>query len=193
MKRWIRSTIQLWLFALCSTLTISVHAAVIDMNVFYFTDTTSGETDSSHSVTAYAFYFGFSIDKKGRYVAGWNYASYTTATEDDATTIDYSSTQMGPAFIIYLDRDHNWRLGLAYNLETNATYERTGAAEEEWRGTGIAADIGYQFYFSEMFSLGARLNYQQSSYSETVTDTTKEDVSYSKDLIYPSMGLSFTF
>lgn len=187
-----KKMLRLWLFALCSTVSFRIHAAIIDANVFYFTDATSAATDSSNAVTAYAFYLGFALDKKGNYLAGWNFASYSTTAEADPTTIEYSSTQMGPAFVAYLNKDQTWRVGLAYNLKTTADYDKTGSTAEEWRGTGISGDIGYQLHFSESFSLGIRLNYSQSTYSEKVVGAVKTDVSYTKNLIYPSLGLTFT-
>lgn len=183
----------LFLFLSLVTFTLPAQAFVFDANVFYFTDETDGEEKTSNAVTAYAFFIGFSLDKKGRYLAGWNYATYATTDEGPSLKDEYSSTQMGPAFIAFLDRNRTWRVGFAYNLSTTAEFKQESAQEEEWRGTGMAFDFGYQLYISELSSLGIRLNYTSTDFDESVLDTTKEDVSYSKVMIYPSLALTLDF
>lgn len=169
------------------------HAAVVDMNIFYFTDGITADEDSSHASTLYNFLLGFDLDKKGMYQVGWNYSSHSTETENDGQTVTYKSTQMGPGFVIYMDKKREFRFGFSYNLKTLATYEANGGTEKDWRGTSMNADLGYQVRFEDAFSIGLRINYSQASYDESVEDTTKEDVSHKKTIIYPSAALTLDF
>jgi hypothetical protein len=172
---------------------IDVHRArafVFDTNVLYYTDTTTAAKESSHGATMYDVLIGFDVDKKGMYQVGWNYSGHSTETKDDSTTISYKSTQMGPGFVFYFDKDRSWRLGFSYNLKTTATYTYGSGTEEEWRGSTMNGTFGYQLRFGDGFSLGIRMNYSSASYSEKVITTTKTDVSYKKSMIYPSIAIT---
>ena len=183
MKKWI-------LFFTLLLAGFSSHAFVIDSNVFYFTDDTESDTDNSNAVTSYTFFIGFNLDKKGRYQAGWNYTSDSTEDDLNGQKEEYSSTQMGPAFVYFLDKELTWRLYFAYNLKTTADFTPTSGAKEEWRGTSMIFNFGYQLAISESFAVGVRLNYSSSDYDESVVGTTKEDVSFSKVMMYPSLAIT---
>jgi hypothetical protein len=165
--------------------------AAFDLNSLYFKDTTTTTAAQSQADTIYAFFAGFSLSSKSRFYLGWNYASYsTTATPTTGLATTYASKQMGPAVMYFLDKDHNWHTSFAYNISTKADYKAGAAAAQKWTGTGMAADIGYQYYFGESFALGVRLNYSKSTYTQKLVGTTATDVSYSKVLIYPSIALT---
>jgi hypothetical protein len=183
----VRKFLGVLLFCICAQV---AEAAVVDANVFYFTDNITADENTSHAATLFNLLIGFDIDKKGMYQVGWSYASHTTETIDDASTVSYKSTQMGPGFVCYLDKSRGLRFGFAYLLKTLADYERTGGTAAEWRGTAMNADFGYQFRFDGMFSLGLRLNYSTTSYNESVVGTTKEDISHKKVIIYPSIAFT---
>lgn len=168
-------------------------AAVIDINSFYLSDGMTSSTTNAVGKTFYSALIGFNIDKKGLFQLGWNYASYSTSdTVASGTPVTYVSTQMGPALVLYLNKDRNWRFGLAYNLTTKALSNATGASEE-WRGTGIAGDLGYQIPVNETFSFGFRLNYSTTSFTEQVISTTITKINYKRTFIYPSISLAYEF
>lgn len=186
----IRNIFYSAVFILASCISVQTHAYVIDANIFYFTDALTADEDTEHSATFYSLLFGFDIDKKGMYQVGWNYAAHATETKINSEETSYKSTQMGPGFVIYFNKDRTFRFGFSYNLKTLSDYKRNSGDSEEWRGTAMNADIGYQFRFDQAFSLGLRLNYSTTSYDESVTETTKEDVTHKKVLIYPSVALT---
>ncbi|OFZ14658.1 MAG: hypothetical protein A2Z20_03750 [Bdellovibrionales bacterium RBG_16_40_8] len=183
-----------YLFSIILTLFFSNYSmaggAVFDLNTFYFTDSLTQTSEDKYDLTTYAFLLGFMLDNKGRYQLGWNYASYSTNNISDSTTKEYKSSQMGPAFVMYLNKDRTLRFGFAYNLSTAGTYTESPATSEKWRGTGLAGDLGYQFQYSESFSFGMRLNYSSTTFNEKLVDTTQTTVSYKKNIIYPSIALT---
>ena len=132
------------------------------------------------------------MDKQGRFHIGWNYASYSTNLVSGSTTT-YSSTQMGPSLVAFINKAHNWRVGFSYNLVTNASYKITGGTTETWTGTGLSADIGYQFYFFEKVMVGCKFNYSNTSYTTKLIGSTQSSISYNESLIYPSIGLAVEF
>jgi len=173
--------------------TITVKATVIDLNLYYFTDGLVAAEESTYGATLYSAFIGFDLGREGHYQVGWNYSSHATETVENTTTVTYSSTQMGPGFVFYMGKKRNWRLGASYNLVTEGTYQRTGGTEEALRGSSMNADFGYQLRFESSLSIGFRINYVSTSFSESREATTVEDVSYSKSLIYPSAALTFEF
>lgn len=175
---------------LCVFCVSVARAAVVDANIFYFTDGITADADTTHAATLYSFIIGFNLDKKGMYQVGWNYGSHSTETKNETDTVTYKSTQMGPAFIMYFDKNRAFRFSFSYNLETTGEYDNGTGTAEEWRGTALNADLGYQFRFEDVFSLGLRLNYSTTSYAESIVGNTKEDVSHKKNIIYPSVAFT---
>lgn len=171
---------------------LSQAVIVLDTDVFYFNDALSGSSDSNTNRLMYHFFLGFSLDRKDRLQLGW---SYTKHTNDDETssTLNYSSTQMGPGLLYYLNKRRTWRLGVYYHLKTDGTFQITGSAAEEWRGTAYGADLGYQLWTSQSLSFAARLNYSTATYNESFQSSAKTDVSYTRTMIYPSLGMTLEF
>ncbi len=163
---------------------------VLDFDGLYFSDATSAANKSSESATLYSAFAGFGVDKNNFYQLGWNYSNHTTNSVDAATTIGYAATEMGPEAIMYLNKDRNWRVSLAYDLQANANYTYTGATTEKWEGSALNADIGYQYRWDSDLSIGLRLNYSLDSYSQSVVGSTTTAESYSKTIIYPSLALT---
>ena len=168
-------------------------AALLDLNLFYISDSLTTATTASYGKTFYALCAALNIDHKGSYLVGWNYATYSSSEAVGSATTTYTSTQMGPKFLVFLNKDHNWLLGLAYNILTSANDQAGSAPAEIWRGTAYSADFGYHQMVSESLMLGLRLNYSTSSYSEKLIGTAYSTISYSRTFIYPSMAISFIF
>lgn len=167
--------------------------AFIEANVFYLSDTLTAATSSTSTKTFFEICLGFSIDSKGKYMVGWNYGSF--ATSDTTTTTDtYTSTQMGPRFVFQFGKGNDWSVGLAYNISTKAAYTPAGGTQEDWTGTGLKADFGYNFQLSEYTDLGIRLNYASATYTEkVVAQTTYSTISYTRPFIYPSVYFIYNY
>lgn len=168
-----------------------VRATVMDLNLLYFTDSLSTNETTSYGATFYNLFLGLNLNRDGSYQMGWNYSNHLTESKESGVNVSYKTTQMGPGFIAYLDKKKAFRLGVSYNLVTTGSHQRSGEAKEDWRGTAINADIGYQIRFESRMSLGLRLNYSSASYVESRQNSTVEDISHKKNLIYPSVALTF--
>lgn len=182
-----------FILTIFSTSIAKAQSIAFDLNLFYFTDELSLDDKDSSDRTFYTVFLGFIVDRDARYHIGWNYATYQTTDKISDVENKYSSTQMGPSFVMYLNRARSWRLGLSYNLITTGKFEGNGDPEVEWRGTGLAVELGYRYRMGERSSIGLSLNYSSTSYNEEFIDTTKEDVSYSRTHIYPSIAMGFEF
>ena len=181
------------LLALFLTLAAEPALAHLELNAYYSSgtmNTGSAETNTSMFIEGA---LGFTIDKKGQYLVGWGYNMVSTTEAGTGTTV-YSSTQMGPRFLWFVDKSKNWSVAFAYYLVTSATYTPDGGTAEKWKGTGLKLDAGYNFPVNDSFSLGVRMNYSSATYIEKLTnDTTYEQVSYTNSQIYPSLYLVWLF
>lgn len=166
---------------------------VLDANSFYYSDALTTSSSANVNRLFYNLFLGFALDKKAFYQLGWSYANFSATDEDGTTSREYSSTQMGPGFIFYLDKARTWRVGLYYHLKVEGEYAVTGSATQEWRGSAYAGDIGYQVLLGPSLSMAARINYSSSAFNESFESTTKTDISYSRALIYPSLALTLEF
>ncbi len=160
--------------------------AYVELNTFYFSEALSNGSSQTMSRMFIEGTLGFAIDRKGVYLVGWNYSMFTTSDVATATTA-YSSTQMGPRFVMMIDKHRQWSVGLGYNLVTSATYTDGGGTSEKWKGSALKFDIGYSFELSEATMLGLRLNYSSASFIEKLaSETDYSVVSYTKTHMYPS-------
>jgi hypothetical protein len=183
---------KLILFILCS---VAVHAqaGMLDLNLFYTSDSLTNASSSTYGKTFYDFVAALNIDHKGAYQIGWSYGSYSSTETTAGATTTYAATQMGPKIIFSLNKDHNWLLGLTYNILSSASFQAGAAPAETWRGTAYAADIGYHQLITESLMMGLRLNYSASTYTEKLIGTAYSTVSYTRSFIYPSFAISFVF
>ena len=167
--------------------------AYLELNAFYNSDTFKNEKNNTNTVMLYDVSVGFGIDKKGYYTAGWNYTGHSTSKSDGTTNEAYSSTQMGPRFIFFLDKAKMFNFGLTYNISTKATFNN-GTKTYNWKGTGLKADFGVNFPIGEMTMFGVRFNYSSSSYNEQLEGSADyKTVSYNRNFIYPSLYMFFGF
>jgi hypothetical protein len=172
---------------------VDAHAGMLDLNLFYTSDSLTNGSSSTYGKTFYDFVAALNIDHKGAYQIGWSYGSYASTETVAGSTTTYTATQMGPKVIFSLNKDHNWLLGLTYNILSNASFQAGSSPSETWRGTAYAADIGYHQLITESLMMGLRLNYSASTYTEKLIGTAYSTVSYTRTFIYPSFAISFVF
>lgn len=167
--------------------------AFIELNAFYFSESETTATTSTASRMFIDAAIGFRIDKKGQYLVGWGYSTHSQTDAGTATTT-YTSTQMGPRFLWFIDKDKIWSLGLAYYLVTQASYSDGTGNAETWKGSALHVDAGYNLPFSENLSMGLRLNYSSASYAEKLIGSDDySTIAYVKTFIYPSICVVYTF
>ncbi|MGE0763065.1 MAG: hypothetical protein AB7N80_07300 [Bdellovibrionales bacterium] len=168
-------------------------ALTFDLNIFYYTDALAATTDSDYKRTIYDFAIMLNLNRKGSLVLGWSYASVAADDTASSTTTSYSSTEMGPRFGYYFDRNFLWSFFFTYNLQAKSDYS-SGSSTAEWRGTSMKGELGYMPQWNEQFQAGVKLNYYKSTYNEQITNsTTLTSVSNGRTMIYPSLAFVYRF
>lgn len=166
---------------------------VIDLDLFYFTDSFAYSSQTkAYSRTFWDFMIGMPLTKKGQWVLGWNYSSYSFI-DNPGTAETLTITDMGPKVVYYLNKDRTWVVSVTYNLITKGSYNG-GSAVTELRGTSIRADFGYTPYMTDNLLMGAKLNYYKPTLSEEITNQTAlAKTSNSRTVIYPSFAITYRF
>lgn len=167
------------------------HALTFDVNAFYYSDDLTAASTTVTSRLIWDFAIMLNLDRKGRVVMGWSYGS-VAATDETASVTEYASTEMGPRFGYYLDKDYLWSVFFTYNLVSTADFTTGGGATEEWRGTTMRGELGYMPIATESFFAGIKLIYYKAAYNEQVTgSTTLATNSYGRAMIYPSLSFIY--
>jgi hypothetical protein len=169
-------------------------SAYVELNGFYFNDSLTVGTAASANRLFIEGSLGFAVDSHKKYNIGWNYSTQSTSDVANGKTATYSSSQMGPRFLIFLDRNNAWSLGFGYYLVSKASYDDGNGNSATWKGTAYKVDIGYNFPVTESLLAGIRMNYSGASYSEQIVgSTTYSNVSYTRSIIYPSLYAVYIF
>lgn len=189
-----RTLFQVALFFIFSFITVQAKAYV-EVNGFYSSDSLSQTAGTkSDSKVYFEGAIGFSIDKASRYLVGWGYASFGNSdSAAGGVESKYASTQMGPRFVYNIDKAKHWSAALAYYIVTKASYSANGGASEEWKGTALKFDAGYNLEVTPSFFLGLRMNYSSATYTDKYVGTTWTTESNTKTSIYPSAYSIFYF
>lgn len=185
-----KNLLFLLLAGVCWVPSVGRCGAVLDANVFYFTDTFPYDEDTStFKRTFWDFFVGMGLNKRNQYVLGWNYGSMTF-DDDPGTPSKLTVTDMGPKFIAYLDKDRAWVFGLTYNLITKGKYSENGGAAVDLRGSSMKVEVGYTPPISETLAFGVKLNYYKASFNEKVVDDSITKKANSRTTIYPTLSLT---
>lgn len=173
----------------------STHAAqlFLETNAFYYSDGLKVGSTTTDTTMLLDFALGFTLDKRGQWVMGWNYSMHTASTSGGSTE-DYSSTEMGPKVLYFFDKDRSWSSSFTYNLIVDGSYKASAsAATQTLRGSSMRFDVGYGAPITESLRLGGKIIYNASSFNEEIDTTTLTQVSYSRTFIYPALHLSYMF
>lgn len=179
------------LFAASLTPDARAAAPMIDAGIFYFSDDfTYGDDTSAYSRMMWDINFGLNLNKKGRWVLGWNYGSYTF-TENPGTETSLKVTDMGPKLYYYWDKNRTWVTAFTYNLITRADYAPAGGETTELRGNSMKFEFGYLPMMWEGIHMGAKLNYYKASFKEEITgETALAQVTHDRTVIYPTFAVT---
>lgn len=166
---------------------------LFSLNVFYFTDnfTYGSSPASQYKRILYDLEAGMPLTKKGKWILGWNYASYTFSDNTGSET-SLKITDMGPKVTYYFDKSREWEAALTYNLITKATYQPGGGTETELRGSSLKFEAGYLPQMWDNVFMGAKINYYKASFKEEISNQTSlAQVTHSRAVIYPTFAVTF--
>lgn len=172
-------------------LSVNVNALVLDLNAFYDTKTLTTATQETGNKMLLDVTVAMDVLKKPRLVLGWSYGIFST-TDTTTTTTTITTSDMGPRFGWFIDKDEKWSFFVTYNLLASATYTPGGSTASTLRGTSIKADVGWTLPVSDNFFCGIKLNYYSATYAESlVGGSTFTQISYARSFIYPSVVFSY--
>jgi hypothetical protein len=63
----------------------------------------------------------------------------------------------------------------------------------KYQGTGMGADMGYQLKIGAGFSLGGQFSYRKTTFKEKWVNGQKSAADYSREVLFPSLILGFSF
>lgn len=171
------------------------HAASIEANVFYFSDSMSYASQAStYNRTLWDIYIGLNLDKKGRLIMGWNYGSMSFTDSPNGTPTKLTISDMGPKVTYYIDKDLRFPLSVTYNIISKGSYSSGGGTALEERGTSMKVEFGYTPQIGENIFFGAKLNWYKASFSEEVSNQTAlAKVTNGRTAIYPSLSILYRF
>lgn len=179
-------------FLLTTFISMSALSFSFEIDAFYFSDSFTNSSTESHTKTLYDLGAYLSLDKGGEVLLGWNYSNQSIS-DSTASTTSYTLTEMGPKMAYYFDKDKYWGMFLTYNLTATAKYN-TGSTVE-LRGNSYKVSFSYtpEIDDDEVYFLGLKLNYSVASYTESVSGSTLNTISYSRTQIYPSLHFIMHF
>lgn len=165
---------------------------VVDLDLFYFSDTMTYSTSSAYKRTFYDFMIGFPVTKKKSFIIGWNYDGMTFSDDQGSGATTLAVTDMGPKFAYYFDKNREWVAAFTYNLITKGTYTPSGGTATELRGSSMRFEAGYTPQMWENVLIGAKIVWYKGAFKEEITnETTLTQVSYDRTVIYPAFALTF--
>lgn len=183
MKIWLSTLI----FVMASTAQAGLYGSV---DALYLTDSFSTASTADHSRTYYALDLIANLDNKNTYYAGFHVHQYAFSDTMGTTKSTLSSLDMGPFLKWVIDRKHTYALSLGYNILASGSYNN-GSSTSDLTGTSILASFDITPEVSENLFIGVKFNYYAISYNKSVTTSTSSDVSYTRNVIFPSLSISW--
>lgn len=188
----ISSLSKMLLIAAFIQISVSKAQCYFEFNGYYFTKDQKTDEILKSTDMNYEIALGYSIDKAKRYKVGWSYLGIQEKISGSLET-KYASTHMGPKFLVSLDKEHKWVVGLSYLLSSQLKLSEN-SADYSYKGNSIKADLGYQILVGDWLRLSMRLNYIQSSWTERLDSSDQYlKTSHKKSVMWPSLGVLFIF
>lgn len=183
------------LFVILMVVGAPAQATYLETNFYYMTDNFTSANTTANGHTFLEAMLGFSSDRKGRFILGWDYLSITASdTESSTTVISLSATAMGPKFMYYIDRARMWNIGLGYLLSATGTYSAgAGSTSETWTGTLLKGDLGFNYWSNDTWMIGVRLNYAAATFNRQMVSGSYTEESYTRNFIYPTLNFAVDF
>jgi hypothetical protein len=135
---------------------------------------------------------GARFGKNEQWVIGQSIHHWSLSNKDDPSDRSASILELGPRLQLFLNRDLNFYVSLAYHLFAKGSRTVDGE-NQDVSGSSILGSIGYQLRLSRSTYLGFSVNYHNFSLSEVTVDNQKEDSSDSVTRLFPSIELSLRF
>jgi hypothetical protein len=169
-------------------------AFILDLNLFYFSDTFKISDNQTSTRMFGDLALGLDVDKKGQWILGWNVGYVSAADQSTGSTTTYTVTEMGPKFGYFLDKERIYGIWATYNLVVNGAYSTGGGTAETWRGSSIKIELGVTPPINTEMFAGVKLIYHSETFNESLIGSTNySQVAYTRSFIYPSLNFSMRY
>lgn len=153
---------------------------------------TSQEASLDTEGTSLLWQTAFSVDVTKQLFMGWSYGALSVTEKVDSTENQLEIQDMGLFVRYYLTRSKDFSVYFVYNILSTAQ-QSDGSEEGELTGTSYLAGLSILPEVRENLRLGLQINYYNADFTSKTVDSTKEDVSYNKNLIIPAIVMVKTF
>lgn len=187
--------LSFYFLLLFSLFGINAESAVFaEANGLYLTDTFKNSSDASYSKSFYMLDVFANLENKKKWYAGLH-VDQINFSENPTTSTSYTltSTNLGIMFLYLLDKDGTFSVSAGYSLVANGTYQATGASELKLSGSNYWVTLGVMPQVAENLYMGLRWAYYVVSYNKSTVGSTATDVSYSRTLMMPLLGISWRY
>jgi hypothetical protein len=168
------------------------YGAYLDLNFLSFSDTLKTSSTTGISRSSYDVGIGVLMGKAENWIWALNIGGGNFADKAAATDVTFKFTDLGMKVGYFWNKQKSWFCTLSYNIESKAKYN-DGSGEVELRGTSIKADLGYAYWPVETVGLAMKVLYYAPTFKESIAANAITNVSYSRTLLYPSIGLIISF
>ena len=166
--------------------------AILGLDYMLFTDksTVEANTSTTSSKSMYLINVQFGVGQKKSFFIGW--ALYNVGTKDEVNLgkSNYSTQDMGPSFRYQFGHGGLYFVNFVYGIQTKTAYDSGGTADS-WLGTNYLLQFGVSPEISESFSVSFAYNMFTGAAKTKVVSSVQTDVSYSKALMAPTLGLIY--
>lgn len=178
---------NLVVFLICSFLHVGVKAGVlVDAGGTYLTDNIVSSTTNNSSKYGYGVGVLFSINKN--WWGGWGYSGFSFNETNAGATTTLTGQDTGPTLLWQFGKNRVFNIGATYNILSQANYSISSGAQA-WTGTSFAIRLGAAPELKEGLRIGFSLNYFSASYSKKKVNNVESGASYSRNWLYPAIGL----
>lgn len=184
MSKWL----SLFTFLLVSPLAKAGLYASVDG--LYLSDSFTTATSASYSRTNYGFDLMVNVDQNHYWYTGFHANQFAAQDSQSSTTTQLSSLDMGPFVKWVVDRRRVMVVGAGFNVISKGTYS-TGSANSELTGTSLLGSLEIAPEVSENWHIGVKFSYYSIGYTKSTSTSSASDISYSRNLIFPSLVISF--
>lgn len=186
------------LFVLSSVLGANSYAFLMDLNLGIMQGSFSRATDQNISRSSNSLGLFANLGKpeaNSGVLLGWSISAIRNTDKyqgilDQTTT----SSDMGPAFRWQTQNQNKQIFSVTYAYGIIAKGNFTDiTTSEELNGESHLIKLAIEAYLSEKFLIGFAINFYNANYKTSLVSSIQSSVSYTNNLTYPSLALSYNY
>lgn len=170
------------------------HAGLLLQADYITLSDTLGVTSTTGTDSSSSFYNAdvmFTVNNSKSLAFGWAVLGVSNSSKVASSTVDYSSSDMGPAVKYTFGKDGGISVLAAYGLICSGSYKITGSSAETWSGSSLFGQMAFESKLSETFRVSFSVNYYSASYTTKVVSKLESSIGYTKTAMFPMVGLIY--